>query len=309
MRPEELQFVENKREEVFEMQADYPYAIRKFDIRLTRATIAPWHWHEEMEILLLEEGTLIYDTIGEHLILEKGDILFLNANALHQVYVSKAGTYIRYGVHMFRKELIAGMDTRIEKKYVRILRQMHSAEWILIKNADKENPKIRGYLELLVELEQKKTYGYELRSRNILSEIVLLLLERKYDETQNVGEKAEDIQAEQSLTEIRLRQMLLYIQEYYEEHLKLKDIARAANIGERECLRCFQKILHMSPFQYLQEYRVQAACDLLKNSGKKIVDIAMQCGFSSGSYFGKVFRNTIGCTPLEYRKQKHKQTE
>ncbi len=275
MRPEELQFAENKREEVFEMQADYPYAIRKFDIRLTRAMIAPWHWHEEMEILLLEEGTLIYDTIGEHLILEKGDILLLNANALHQVYVSKSGTYIRYGVHMFREELIAGMDTRIEKKYVRILRQMHSAEWILIKNTDKENPKIRGYLELLVELEQKKTYGYELRSRNILSEIVLLLLERKHDETQNVGEKAEDI-------------------------------ARAANIGERECLRCFQKTLHMSPFQYLQEYRVQAACDLLKNSSKKIVDIAMQCGFSSGSYFGKVFRKVIGCTPQEYRKQKHK---
>ena len=85
--------------------------------------------------------------------------------------------------------------------------------------------------------------------------------------------------------EMRLRKMLLYIQEYYGEHLSLADLAKAANIGERECLRCFQKTLHTSPFRYLQEYRIQAASNRLKNSELKIVDIALQCGFSSAKYF------------------------
>ena len=53
MRPEELLFAENKREEIYEMRPDYPYAVRRFDVDLSGTMIAPWHWHEEMELLLV----------------------------------------------------------------------------------------------------------------------------------------------------------------------------------------------------------------------------------------------------------------
>ena len=55
--------------------------------------------------------------------------------------------------------------------------------------------------------------------------------------------------------EMRLRKMLLYIQEYYGEHLSLADLAKAANIGERECLRCFGKVFHREMGCTPQEYR------------------------------------------------------
>ena len=301
MRPEELLFAENKREEIYEMRPDYPYAVRRFDVDLSGTMIAPWHWHEEMELLLVKADGLNYDMMGECLMLKKGDVLFVNSNTLHQVYASDAGKHIRYDVHMFRGSLIADPDSLIEKNYVRPLQQMQTAKWILLKNGEADHWKVLKCLEQLSELEQKRSYGYELYSRNLLSEILLYLLDRKRNETKN--ESRETVGREME-NEMRLRKMLLYIQEYYGEHLSLADLAKAANIGERECLRCFQKTLHTSPFRYLQEYRIQAASNRLKNSELKIVDIALQCGFSSASYFGKVFHREMGCTLQEYRKQK-----
>jgi AraC-like DNA-binding protein len=43
------------------------------------------------------------------------------------------------------------------------------------------------------------------------------------------------------------------------------------------------------------------AADLLADSAKSIIEISEECGFSSPSYFGKVFREAMGCTPKEYR--------
>ena len=80
MRPEELLFAENKREEIYEMRPDYPYAVRRFDVDLSGTMIAPWHWHEEMELLLVKADGLNYDMMGECLMLKKGDVLFVNSN-------------------------------------------------------------------------------------------------------------------------------------------------------------------------------------------------------------------------------------
>ena len=54
-----------------------------------------------------------------------------------------------------------------------------------------------------------------------------------------------------------LVEALPYIQEYYGEHLSLADLAKAANIGERECLRCFGKVFHREMGCTPQEYRKQ----------------------------------------------------
>ena len=178
----------------------------------------------------------------------------MNSNTLHQVYASDAGKHIRYDVHMFRGSLIADPDSLIEKNYVRPLQQMQTAKWILLKNGEADHWKVLKCLEQLSELEQKRSYGYELYSRNLLSEILLYLLDRKRNETKN--ESRETVGREME-NEMRLRKMLLYIQEYYGEHLSLADLAKAANIGERECLRCFGKVFHREMGCTPQEYRKQ----------------------------------------------------
>ena len=56
-----------------------------------------------------------------------------------------------------------------------------------------------------------------------------------------------------------------------------------------------------TPQQYLIEYKLKKACDLLRKSSYSVSEISSLSGFSSQSYFSKIFKKNINMTPLEYR--------
>ena len=64
----------------------------------------------------------------------------------------------------------------------------------------------------------------------------------------------------------------------------------------------FQKILHTTPMTYITKYRISTALSLLQNTTLSITEIALSVGFNSSSYFSKIFREYMGSTPLQYRK-------
>ena len=101
----------------------------------------------------------------------------------------------------------------------------------------------------------------------------------------------------------RIKTMLQYIQMHFSETITISTLARVALISESEVLRCFHRTIHSTPNQYLKQYRIQKACQMLIDTDMTSIDIAFQCGFQSSSYFTKTFREQIGCTPLEYRKR------
>jgi AraC-like DNA-binding protein len=102
----------------------------------------------------------------------------------------------------------------------------------------------------------------------------------------------------------RLKEMILYIQANYAERIMLDDIAAAAGISPRECMRCFQRCLGNSPVNYLNDHRLHMAAEKLLTTAETVTEVSENCGFSSVSYFSKAFRLKMGCTPLEYRKGK-----
>jgi transcriptional regulator GlxA family with amidase domain len=97
--------------------------------------------------------------------------------------------------------------------------------------------------------------------------------------------------------------MLDFLHQHYAEPLELQQIAAAANISERECLRCFQKTIRMAPIQYLLKYRVSVSARLLADTDAPITEICNQIGFDSPSYFSKIFKRFICFTPTAYRKR------
>ena len=79
--------------------------------------------------------------------------------------------------------------------------------------------------------------------------------------------------------------------------------ANAAAVSERECSRCFQRCFRESAITYLNKYRVRVAAAMLLKGQDSIRSISQQCGFCSDSYFGRQFRQMLGCTPKEYRRK------
>ena len=101
----------------------------------------------------------------------------------------------------------------------------------------------------------------------------------------------------------RMAGFLKFFEEHYAEPLTLEALAQSANVSKSECLRCFRKSLHTTPFAYLMELRLAKAAARLKDSDAPIGAIAVDTGFQQVSYFGKCFRRKLGMSPRAYRQQ------
>lgn len=138
--------------------------------------------------------------------------------------------------------------------------------------------------------------GYEFTVRALLSKLIFCLCSQHPSAISRPSDKAlRDGE--------RIKLMLQFVQEHYSEELSIADIASSAMISQSEGLRCFRATIGASPVQYLRQLRVQKAAELLKAGTLKITQIASQCGFQDMSYFAKTFKDMMGQTPSEYRRQ------
>lgn len=135
--------------------------------------------------------------------------------------------------------------------------------------------------------------NYEINLREILSRIWCEILDLTRPLLVN--------KARIDKTSDKLKVMMIYIHEHHAEKLSVEQIASVAFISERECLRVFRDYLYLTPVEYLRSYRLQKACHMLTESSESITAIGQVCGLGNNSYFGKMFRENKGCTPLEYR--------
>jgi len=83
----------------------------------------------------------------------------------------------------------------------------------------------------------------------------------------------------------------------------VEKIAACVALSESACLRSFRQLLGTTPIQYVKQYRVEKAAELLRSTRLKTGEIGAECGFADGSYFIKTFREVKHCTPLEYRQR------
>ena len=98
-----------------------------------------------------------------------------------------------------------------------------------------------------------------------------------------------------------MKQMIEFIDINLKSTMTVKEIADTASICSRECQRIFIKYLHYSPMEYVQRRRIFIAAEQLSTTDTPVIDIALDCGFSSPSYFTKKFKALVGSTPTEYR--------
>lgn len=86
-----------------------------------------------------------------------------------------------------------------------------------------------------------------------------------------------------------------------DEHFGVEQLSKKIFLSQSQLHRKLTAVVGHSPNQFIRLIRMQKACDLLRNTDQPIAHIADTCGFSDASYFGKVFRQEMGMTPMEWR--------
>ncbi|MEJ6573024.1 MAG: AraC family transcriptional regulator [Akkermansiaceae bacterium] len=101
----------------------------------------------------------------------------------------------------------------------------------------------------------------------------------------------------------RIAPAVEYLREHFRDKISIENLAKVAGLSSRQFGRCFAEAYGISPQTFLIKMRVQAACELLRNSNDELADIAMSLGFYDQSSFTLQFRQHMGQTPRRYRAQ------
>lgn len=91
----------------------------------------------------------------------------------------------------------------------------------------------------------------------------------------------------------------------FRDQITLDDIANQVYLSKPYFSRLFHKVEGLTFTQYLQNIRIAEAKKLLISTNRKIIDVAMDCGFNNISYFNELFLKNEKCSPKNFRK-KHK---
>ncbi|WP_438464158.1 GlxA family transcriptional regulator [Marinomonas sp. PE14-40] len=92
-----------------------------------------------------------------------------------------------------------------------------------------------------------------------------------------------------------------YIQQHHAKQIKVGDLTQLTHLTERTLLRRFQKHLQLSPSEYIQNTRIQSACDLLESSNLSVESIAQKVGYLDTSAYRKAFNQKMGLSPSQFR--------
>lgn len=93
-----------------------------------------------------------------------------------------------------------------------------------------------------------------------------------------------------------------YIHANYTKEITLTDLCKLVNINRTSLNQKFKQQFNYTCMEYLLNYRLKIAQELLSNTNMKISEIAENCGFKYDSYFIRQFTNKLGISPAAYRK-------
>lgn len=282
----------NGREQVCHGTAVFPAACYLNDMS---QTVVPWHWHDEIEVGVVLEGSVFFSSGKKCCMLNPGDGLFINAGVLHRCWDEDASC--RFLTIVFHPRLVGGgVDSIIYQKYIQPLLEIPDLEWIPLRSD------IPRHSEMMTQITDawhccvEEPLGYEMKVRNFLSEVILALLQNLPSDRRLPS--AKDVRDAQ-----RIKCMLQFIHTNCAEDFRLSQVAESAAISESECIRCFRATIGVTPIQYVRHYRIHRAAQLLLKTDEQVALIGDRCGFRDVSYFTKTFREIMGCAPAEYRKK------
>lgn len=255
------------------------------------------HWHDEMELFRLERGTARVRCGSEYFTARAGQLVFFNSGELHAAQLLEGGP-LEYTAVVFSPELLCGGENdAARRKYVAPAREGKLHPRRVTDDAAPQGEETLGAFSRAVALLEERPPAFELWVRAKLLE-VFAALAAGAQAGAPAGERAPDQGVKAAIE---------YIRGHFREHITISQLARLSHMSDGHFCRLFKRYTFKTPVQYINGVRLSAATDLLEDSSRKELDIALETGFNSLSYFIGVFKQSMGCTPTEYRRRRERQ--
>ena len=249
------------------------------------------HWHHELEFLFISEGSASLHIGNQAYNVSSGDIAFIPSNAVHMV-LGEPDTAFSFTAIVFHPDFVRsfGNDTIQEKYLTPLFNWQFDCPSILNSSAS-----CRELMLETVSLYQEKSDGYELSVKINLLRICSAL----YQYAKPFRLRS---QASNDSRAALAKEMMLYLQEHYDEAVTLPEMAEHFHISRGHLCRFFKEMTNMPPIDYLNYFRINKSALLLRNTDLSVSAVAGQTGFNNISYYNRTFRRYMHMTPGEYRR-------
>lgn len=256
----------------------------------------PCHWHPEVEILLVTEGSLHYQVDLEEYDIFPGEAIFVNSNQLHAGYPTSDKDTRMHSL-IFHPSFIYGKESSlIYQKYVQPLLENSAFPSCHMKPDDEEQALFLKQMDKCYYLHKNQPANWELELLTTMAGSWMHLWNLSCRKVSQVP-----VSRKASRDRQNIRAFLDFVHEHYAEKLTLADLADASALSPGECGRLCNRVLHQTPMNYLLSYRIEQSIPDLLNHELSITEIALKVGFSGSSYYAEIFRRMKGVSPREFR--------
>ncbi len=273
------------REQISHRTGDFPLDYYFVDEHFPRYRM-PMHWHKESELIYIRSGCLRVYLDDDEIAAGTGDLLCVGGGVIHGAEPENCV----YECIVF--DALA-LTPAIESCQGALAPLMRNNIFWKSGSIDAE-PGCRAAIDRLFSL----AAGFEGRGFGMLGAI-FHFLQMALDalpaaQLRTVSERSWQ-KAEQ------LKPALEYIEQHYDEHVSLEMLSRLTGFSPKYFCRYFRTIVHRSPIDYLNYYRIERAARFLAGEDMNVAEVAVHCGYADSSAFIKQFRKYKGTTPKQYK--------
>lgn len=254
------------------------------------------HWHDEAEIFYCLEGEVLFQVDTDYFKVQAGEAVYIDGGDIH------AGHALgERGCHFFA--LVFDMNLLSSAKYDTIqelsvlpLQERRATFPRHIKPENEALQSLLHHIDAMAVSCMTHRPGYEAGVKGRLFLMLHELAASGLACNRSISDAGSSFKIQ------RLKTVLLYIQQNYSRPIRLHELANLIPMSEGQFCRFFKSMTRQTPTDYINSFRIRQAVNLLRQEDRKISDIALDVGFDNISYFIRVFRKAMNCSPSEYRK-------
>ena len=255
----------------------------------------PAHCHEVYELNFVENAAGATRTIGDsHETIGNLDLVLITGSKL--VHVWEQGTCPEQDIHEITIHIDPGTfhGSLMDKRAFLSIRR-------LIERAQRGLAFPEAAIQILREdiinlASSNDSFASVIRLFNLLYRLSLVENARELSSSSFVDVREEN-------EDDRVRQVKEYITTNYMQNICLKELADLICMSEDSFSRFFKNKTGRTPNRYLIDYRLGITARLLLTTKLSVAEIGYSCGFNTLSHFNRLFRESKGCTPSEFRER------
>ena len=252
--------------------------------------ISELHFHDELEFLNVQSGRLSCRVDGVDYFAEAGEIVFVNAGIPHETFSYDDKT--TYQLVQFREGQFINTEIRRIIKYSVKFQSWDGAPVRILHSEE-----ISDALDAIVRECESAARAYEIMVRSHILRIIGLLYRDKILYDSEAAFASDAVQ--------KILPALTHINSNYNEDITLEDMSSLLGFDRSYFCRIFKLATGATFTEYLNFVRICKAEKLLATTSATVLDISADVGFSSVSYFNRIFKKYKNSSPSIYRSAKY----